>query len=580
MTSIITPTPQQGIEADLKAWEKIEWSPEIVQKIYRDWGSYYSGRRRENLGMYYYDKAIDLSPEDFTTLYRRSQSRRKNALPALALEDGLHAQRILKSMHRNDAPVNLEVCDAFYELNQLETSKAELHNNTRIFIGNKVKAFEKRLVVLDDTIIDACGPAMTDFLLQNEAVCCNVRRMAQEKFEDPRPLWKILKDQGKCDVLSIPEIDEIQLSPLEIARRSRAFDVFNQMFLDRSWVDVIFLKNLRKNPNLLLDQCKNSKSFLKNLSTSKYEDLKTFLKMLEARSPMYYIRYKKFTNPKLMEKFREDYLYRVQYQTRRNMISVLRNIKQLRKTKNIPKLSEYVEQVMGDYVVIKTHRVMPWKFEFLNEVYNTLALALLDQFEVPKNFKFTSKNALLELLHFPTDKSLDVPKFVFGDRTTHQEEDTSDPALSKSRQRIARLEKRLLFAKYAIERSYIMHQIANTHLQSNRYDECCFVARKGIEEAKACNNDVWRLLCVFLILKANAALHKLERTRETLESAFLIANELRNEKLTDYLMVCHSCNDEAFLVKKQSMAGSSRRESTVSEAHSGMSTRQPSLRRS
>lgn len=57
--------------------------------------------------------------------------------------------------------------------------------------------------------------------------------------------------------------------------------------------------------------------------------------MLEARSPMFYVRHKKFTNPQLMEKFRQHYLYRVQYQTRRNMISVLRSIKFLRKTNNV-----------------------------------------------------------------------------------------------------------------------------------------------------------------------------------------------------------------------------------------------------
>jgi len=60
-----------------------------------------------------------------------------------------------------------------------------------------------------------------------------------------------------------------------------------------------------------------------------------FQKILEARSPMYNIRYQKFTNKKLMDKFRQEYLFRVQYQTRRNMISALRSIRYLRKTKSL-----------------------------------------------------------------------------------------------------------------------------------------------------------------------------------------------------------------------------------------------------
>lgn len=51
---------------------------------------------------------------------------------------------------------------------------------------------------------------MTEFLRENEAICQFVREKEQKELKtkvDVRPLWKILKDQGKCDVLSIPEID-------------------------------------------------------------------------------------------------------------------------------------------------------------------------------------------------------------------------------------------------------------------------------------------------------------------------------------------------------------------------------------
>ncbi|KAH8259549.1 hypothetical protein KR026_006185 [Drosophila bipectinata] len=569
MTSIIMDAPMaSGVAEAVPVWKKVDWSPEIEQGIYRDWGSYYSRRRRENLGMYYFDKAMQLAPKDYVTLWLRSQSRRRNALPRLALSDSLEAQKILKNLNQDNALVNLEVCDALYELNEFAKSKAELHNNARLFTGNKSKIFERRLGVVDDTINDACGPAMTEFLRENEAICQFVREKEKKDLKaavDVRPLWKILKEQEKCDVLSIPEMDEELLSPLEVARRARAFDVFNQMFLDRSWVDVVFLRHIRKDPGLLLDQCKNSSEFLRTTTNKKYSEVKTFLKMLEARSPMFYVRHKKFTNPQLMEKFRQDYLYRVQYQTRRNMNSVLRSIKFLRKTNNVAKLASYVEEVMGDYVVKKTNRTMPWKFEFLNEVYNTLALAHMDQLWVPKNFRFQQKNALLSLLHFPMDKGLDVPTFVFGDRKTHQSSDLSDPVLAKSRKAISRYEKRLVFAKYSIEKAYLMHQIGVAHLQSNRFDECCFAARKGIQEAELCNNNVWRFLCVLLIIKANAALHKIERTRESLDSAIKIAERLGSGQLMKYLYSCVNCNEEEFVVKKQSMSASaSRRDSKVS----------------
>lgn len=85
---------------------------------------------------------------------------------------------------------------------------------------------------------------------------------------------------------------------------------------------------------------------------------------------------------------------------------------------------------MGDYVVLKTHRVMPWKFEYINEVYNTLALAHADRYTIPDNIiQSREKGRMLLLLRMPTDKYKDVVQFVFGDKSTYQEPDAPDYAL-------------------------------------------------------------------------------------------------------------------------------------------------------
>lgn len=40
------------------------------------------------------------------------------------------------------------------------------------------------------------------------------------------------------------------------------------------------------------------------------------------------------------------------------------------------------------------------------------------------------------------------------------------------------------FAKYSIEKCYLMHEVARAHLGQSRFDECCSVARKAIEGEK------------------------------------------------------------------------------------------------
>ncbi|XP_030375442.1 uncharacterized protein LOC115624752 [Scaptodrosophila lebanonensis] len=567
MTSIVQNlAPPTTIGQALPPWMKIEWPPEVEQGIYKDWGAYYSRRRRENFAMYYYDKALNLAPGDFVTLYHRSQSKRKTAQTEGALNDSYEAKKIVQGFNIENAPINLEICDALYELNQFENAKAELHDNMRLFTGNKTKAFEKRLIVVDENIKDTCGEGLSPFISENEKLIFHVKELLNaQSIVDSRPLWKILKEQGKCDVLSIPDIEEELLSPLEVARRKRCFDVFNQVYMDKSWIDVLFLRNLRKNPNLLLEQCKNSKDYLSALTTKQYDVVMKFLKMLQARCPLYYVRYIKYKNKRMLTKFREDYLFRIQYQTRRNMISVLRSIRHLRETKNVARLSKYVEEVMGDYVVLKTHRIMPWKFEFMNEVYNTLALALVEQYKVPKHFKQSERNALLKVLRLPTDKSKDFLTFVFGDRSTHQEPDLVDPSMIKSRHMITRLEKRMAFANYSIERCYLLHQIGSTHLKTNRFDECCFAARKAIEESKNCNSYLWNFLSHILITKAHAALHKVERTKEVLAKAHEIALKLGSLRIVHFVEMCIACNEEEYIMKKASLsANASRRESRVS----------------
>lgn len=57
--------------------------------------------------------------------------------------------------------------------------------------------------------------------------------------------------------------------------------------------------------------------------------------MIHARSPIYYVRYKKYANMDRLRKFQEALLFRIQYQTRRNMITALETIRRLRTEKNL-----------------------------------------------------------------------------------------------------------------------------------------------------------------------------------------------------------------------------------------------------
>ncbi|XP_036344445.1 uncharacterized protein LOC118753678 [Rhagoletis pomonella] len=276
--------------------------------------------------------------------------------------------------------------------------------------------------------------------------------------------------------------------------------------------------------------------------------------MLQARSPFYNEQMLKCPDKKVWEKHRETHLNHIQYQTRRNMLTILRTIRQLRAIGKLDKLSKYIEEVMGDYVVLKTHRVMPWKFEFLNEVYNTLALAYIDRFIQPSDLSSAQNNAshLMRLLRIPTDKSKDRQvSFVFGDKSTYQEPDAIDYTMIAYKKYLARLEKRIHFAKYSIEKCYLLHEIARSHLRQSRFDECVSVARKAIEESKNCNSNVWRFLSTILICKAHTVLHKVERAKEILDESYAVAKSLNSPELISFIESCRQVNEAEISLKKR-----------------------------
>lgn len=90
MTSIVE-APRSKVDEPIPIWMKIDWSPEVLHDIYRDWGIYYSRRRRENFAMHYLNKALDLEPLDHMTLYQRCQTKRKAAQMLGALSDSREA---------------------------------------------------------------------------------------------------------------------------------------------------------------------------------------------------------------------------------------------------------------------------------------------------------------------------------------------------------------------------------------------------------------------------------------------------------------------------------------------------------
>ncbi|XP_001355050.3 uncharacterized protein r-cup [Drosophila pseudoobscura] len=546
--------PAGKLLEQVKPWEVFDWPEEQRRNIHRSWGSVFANARMNSAAQKYFDKCIeDHHGHDCRTLQLRSKFSRSVARPEAALEDSTRAAKVLGP---GDVHSQREMADALYDLNRFESNKMLLSDNVRRHVGTFVEPFEKRLIVVNENFKDSMGHTLGNFFMENSSSLGSFYERKRRELlpPDKRPHWKILRESNQCDVQSVQEEEKENLSPLEHARRSRKTKIFYQNYLNRAWTDFIFLKTLRQNPNLLLDHYFGTSEERRKYLDNSFQRIKTFTRMLHSRSPMYN---EMRRGHNLSQRFREENLFRIQYQTHRNMHSILRTIRVLKQHDDPDRLRKFVEDVMANYVTVKTSRVMPWKVEFTNEVYNHLALSLCESYRLPTT-RVTpyDKNSMCLMLNIQAIKPLERTVYVFGDRSSYSYPLHDKP---KSPLNLQHLEQRLYFAKLPIERTYLLHEMADYHVQQNHFVQCLSYAQQAIEESKLCNSKIWQFLSTMLMAKSHAVLHKYERQTEVLNDAYMLAAELQNPRLCTFVELCRMLNKDYITLRKMSQLVASKR---------------------
>lgn len=110
-----------------------------------------------------------------------------------------------------------------------------------------------------------------------------------------------------------------------------------------------------------------------------------------------------------------------------------------------------------------------------------------------------------------------------------------------------------------MERTYLLHELADRHMQVNHFVQCLSYAQKAIDEAKGCSSLVWQFLATMLMAKSHAVLHKYERQTEVLNSAYQLATELKSPQLCTFIELCRMLNKDYITLRKMSQLVTSKR---------------------
>lgn len=491
-------------------------APSLQASIHRDHGVFYKQRSRLATAVRKFEEVLEIKPECFKSMYEKSRCHLDMALPALALEEAekcieQYPGKISAQKHRN-------AC--LFELNDFEGSVIAC-KNTKVPLAKNGQNDDTDIMrmAIEETIGPGKGPCVLNS--RKEIMKYDAYRKSQQI--DKRPIWKLLKEQGACDVVSIIEEPERELTKLRKLRNQRKKANIQALYVGHpTATDIDYLQNLQGDKRLFLDHTQHSNERNAKTISSALNEIRTYENMLHARMPYYAAHYN--ANTKRAKEFTEQALFRIQKKTRRETFAHLVEIKRLAAAEKVCDLANYVEEINFNYFPTKTQRVLPRKFEFISEIFNIVAIAYLRHATKVHSdvFLHPLSDQLFELFQVPHLKkdNLDAIRHtrdVFGDKSTYVDPEASDGTYIKYKRRVAMLEKELHNCRHPVQMCYINFELAHIHITQGRMDEPRILSLRIIELADECKNLVWKMLGYVMCFRADLACGQLVTCRRWLD---------------------------------------------------------------
>lgn len=478
--------------------------PPIRAAAHRDCGLYYKRKGRVSSAVEQFELALEDDPVGYQSLLERSRCQ----LDLGRVNDAIGAAESCLATYPNDMRAQLQLNECLYEKNWFEQSYAGFSNTRYNFPKRRAVNDGPDLVKM--TIDSSVGPQVGPCLLNMRG---DIERYSKYKLShviDNRPRWKILRERGECDVVSITDALKRYVPKIEKMRNHRKRSNMHAIYMGMSTAsDIQFLHSLKNDKRLYLPQTPHTNMKMKAALDEGMAVVDIYETMLWCRKPQYAKRYVK--NPDAVKKVTEDALFRIQYQTRRDVFKQLVRIKELAKYDR-DGLRNYVEDVISNYYSIKTKRVFPRKFEFISEIFNIVGLSYLDERTIVPNdlMQHPLKNRLAILLQIPQEKKNeeDVASSgcnSFGVKSSYVDPDMPDYAYFAYKHRVDEFEERLKRSRYPIECCYLAHELAELHMVQRKMDEPKQLAVKLVDQATESGNTAWLFLGHYTAARAELA---------------------------------------------------------------------------
>lgn len=472
----------------------------LRQQIHYDWGKFYKRLGKNESAKKQFLDSLSLKENAHGPMEQLSKCYlvRGDALKALDLANQClqnHPKITREKYHRNEC---------IYDSNEFETCLVERYrmcHEKKAVLGS-VDAIKVTELTLEKSIGNQTGSFLDNF----QSAISELDKIKTEAV-DTRPLWKIRRDKGECDVLSVCSdsngLTESQIidHPLDLYRSQKKQKFLRSMYFSKPTIETYdFLKSLTNDRRLNFPPSEDSSKMLKNAIEEELEVFKKFETMLRHREPIYA---KKILRSKRNnKKFNYSALLRMQETNENRATNHLGKIKKLRDT-DFSGLLTFVEDVMTNFYLIKSVKVFPKKSVFLETIYNIVGASYIDHIQIPSADTPNNAYALLNSSLSHHHAFVTPTKF----NSTPGNKNPND-----------HFQKRLQYSNIPIEKCYLFHQLSRLYFEQEKYIESKEMSEELLNVSKSLNNHIWMLLGHLRLILVHATLGEIDNVKMNIEA--------------------------------------------------------------
>ncbi|XP_058444117.1 uncharacterized protein LOC131425880 [Malaya genurostris] len=534
---------------------ELAWSADLQHVIFREIGTHCTRQCRFPEAIANLRKATEANPSAVDCHRRKTTAHLQN----LELHGALESCRtgmVSRAMNEDSTDdVGFDIASALLESKILfemadfeEHIKVSFTKKNLVPKGHRKDLFDTELILALGVYESTLGRKAGSCLYKLRKTIMEISKQNHNNQNlDNRPEWKIRKDKGECDALSIAEVNTTKTHIREKELIAKNMRMLGQMYLNGTSADLDFLHSLKEDKLLTnivkLPQTNESSSALQETIEDCHGKVLSSLRQLHAAFPIYAYRKNQFGTTARANAYKEENIFRYRYKTYRDVYNQLDRLHELRQQGNVPELVRFAETVLWNYFQIKTDRVFPDRYKFVTEVCNLIGLAMLDQLQIPPTLMDERpKDRLHTLFDLPFVHEHDLITPVFGDKSTYRDPAAPDYKYMAYKNRLNNLDERVNHSRYPIERAFWLHEMCICQLNANKLSEARNVACRVIEEASQAGSNLWYFLGVLILVKADCSQRNLEKLSNSLDEAAEASMSLDDSRLTHLIKVAQIIN--------------------------------------